>query len=354
MSFRLLPRPPDVHFRADLAKLACLFGAMAGLVVVFALTPSLYLPTGLSIVATLCLGPVVSALERRGLGRMQAILLLFVAILLVCGGLGAWALQSVVAEWDSFRVNAPRYFAQSVARLQGLEAEWKAKYSFLADVEATQAVMSWGETSGKRLLASGGSILGDLASCLLLGPFLTFVFLSEGGRIRRAFFGLVPNRWFESSFMITSKILTAFSDYIRAKLVEALMVGLLCWVGFLVVGAPYAFVLAVIAGATNILPYVGPIIGAVPGLLMCGLDPSLAGAFWPVLGVYVVANVIDTVLIFPVMVAKLVNLHPAILIVVVMVGGQYYGLVGMLLSIPIATGIKVVLSEVHAAVYGPA
>jgi len=166
-----------------------------------------------------------------------------------------------------------------------------------------------------------------------------------------AFYQLVPNRFFESLFIVSNEIANAISDYLRAKLVEATLVGLLTLVGMVLVGAPYTAVLAVLAGITNIIPYVGPILGAVPGLLVAAFDHNHPGMLWPVALVYIVANVIDTFVIFPVVVAKLVNLHPLILIAVVAVGQQYYGLVGMLISIPVATAVKVVVHEIYSAVY---
>jgi putative permease len=185
----------------------------------------------------------------------------------------------------------------------------------------------------------------------VLVPPLTFVMLNEGRSLRQRFFQLVPNRFFESFFLVSHQITAAISDYLRAKLVEALLVGVMTTAGLLLIDAPYALVLGIVAGITNIIPYAGPVLGLVPALLAVLFDHSGQGLLWPVLIVYVVANVIDTVVIFPLVVAKLVNLHPFLLIAVVAIGQRYYGLVGMLVSTPIATACKVILTEIHTAIY---
>ncbi|MGZ3699188.1 MAG: AI-2E family transporter, partial [Bdellovibrionota bacterium] len=154
-----------------------------------------------------------------------------------------------------------------------------------------------------------------------------------------------------SFFIVSNEIADSISDYLRAKLVEATLVGVLTLGGMLIIGAPYAAVLAVFAGITNIIPYVGPLMGAVPGVLIASFDSTHPHLVWPVVIVYAAANIIDTFVIFPVVVAKLVNLHPLILIAVVAVGQTYYGLVGMLISIPIATAVKVMVGEIYSAVY---
>ena len=193
--------------------------------------------------------------------------------------------------------------------------------------------------------------MGSLATCLLVVPLFTYVLLKDGRTLRKKIFEFVPNRFFEKSFLITTKIVTAVSDYLRAKLIEGLIVGALTTVGLLIVGAPYALVLGLIAGATNVVPYLGPGRGlrARAGGRPLGAGerrPALAGGRRLRRG-----ERNRQIVIFPVFVAKLVNLHPAILIPAVMVGQTYYGMVGMLISIPVATVIKVIVTEVFSAVY---
>jgi putative permease len=81
------------------------------------------------------------------------------------------------------------------------------------------------------------------------------------------------------------------------------------------------------------------------------LDSSNPGLVWSVLLVYGIANAVDMLVIFPVVVAKLVNLHPLLLIAVVAIGQRYYGLVGMLISVPVAAAIKVIVQQIYFTVY---
>lgn len=342
----------DANLRRDLVKL--LFGAatLAGAAALFLVTPSLTTPTMLSIVVTMLLSPMVAALERRGYKRALSIMILFGSVGIVCALGGAFALKWGYAEWSSFKEKAPEYFHATMAKLRAYEDSLKLQYPFLKDVHPTDSTIAWGKAQGTWFMQNGAALVGDIMTCAFIVPLLTFVLLNEGPAIRKRFFQLVPNRFFETTFLITTQITTSISDYLRAKLIEAFLVGLISAIGLAAVGAPYAVVLGVLAGVTNILPYLGPVLGAVPGILIAALDPANANLVWAVAGVYVAANVIDNVLIFPVIVAKLVNLHPLILIAVVFVGQQYYGLVGMLISTPIAAAIKVIVGEIYTAVYG--
>ncbi len=342
----------DPHLQRDLIKLVFLGGTVAAVSAVFLVTPSLSTPTLLSLGAAMIFGPLVNALERRGLPRAAAIGLLFASIAGLLSLGSAWITQQAREEWTGFRSRAPELFTAGINRLKEWESQFVAQYGFLGEIHPTDAILEWGNSTGKWFVDNGAEIAGNILTWALVAPFLTFVILNEGGSIRKRFFSLVPNRYFEPFFLVSHQVLTAISDYLRAKAIEAFLVGLLTFIGLWLVKCPYALVLAVLAGITNILPYIGPVLGAVPGLLVAAFDPAHPGNLFPVLLVYVIANVVDMVVIFPLIVAKLVNLHPLVLIAAVAVGQHYYGLVGMLLSIPVASAFKVVLWEIHTSVYG--
>lgn len=337
--------------RLDILKVICMAITLFGLGAVFVLTPSLSTPTLLAVMATVLLSPMVAALERRGYPRALSILILFATFGLGFTYLILWAVQIGQNEWSSISEKAPAYFKIITERITAYESNLKAHYSFLKNVKFAGTLTAWGEKTGMWFVQNGAAIMGDLFSWVLLTPILSFFLINDGRTFRKDFFHLVPNRAFESVYIITYKVGTVLSDYFRAKLFEALLVTVMTTVGFWIVGAPYAIVLGIVAGITNIIPYVGPIIGSIPGVMVAVLDPTYSHQLWPMVLVYSIANLIDMTLIFPLVFSKLVNLHPLILMAAVMVGQTYYGLVGMLLSIPIAAALKVVFSEIYTAIY---
>lgn len=344
----------DLQFKRDLLKLTFLALTFLGTATVFMMAPSLSSPTLLSIVAAMILSPWVSALERRGNSRNLSIFLIYLACGAIFISIGVWGIRTGMEEWSSFKLAAPNHFYAAIQKIRNFESSVKSQYSFLSSVHPTDTLLHSGNDTGKWFVDHGASLVGELLAWIILIPPLTWVILSEGRSIQRRFFQLVPNRYFEQYFQISSKILTGISDYLRAKLIEAVLVGLMVTTGLMVIKAPYAIVLGILAGVTNIIPYVGPVIGAVPGIFLATFALNSTHTNSMVLGVtlvYLIANLVDMIVIFPLVVAKLINLHPLLLIAIVSIGQTYYGLVGMLISVPIATALKVVIHEVYLAIY---
>lgn len=341
----------DANFRRDLLKILCVFGALLGTAYLFILNPTLSSPTLVSIVITMLLSPLVASVERRGYPRVVAILVIFTAFGICASWTTLWGVQSGQAQWENLKNHAPTYFDQTVEKLKLRESTVKARYPMLATVNPTDTLVNYAKLTANWFVDNGAKLVGDLLTWMFIIPLLSFFLLNDGPNLRRRFFQLVPNRYFELVFGITNEVSTSISDYIRAKLLEALIVGLLVWIGLAVADVPYSFFLALAAGVTNILPYVGPLLGALPGIIIASLETTQPTMIWWTLGVYLIANLVDNVFIFPVIVGKLVDLHPMILIVAVIVGGQYYGLIGMLISIPVASAIKVILQEIYRTVY---
>lgn len=341
----------DQNLRRDFYKVLALTLTVIGFSYLFIWNPTLSAPTLSAIFVTLILSPMVAMIERRGHSRTLAIAILFALIGIILSIVGYLAVNRGVSQWDQFREAAPQYFYTVVEKVEAIEANLKVEYPFLKSLQPSKAIVSWGKQTGEWFVKNGASLVGDILTWLFIVPILSFFLLNDGPGLRRRFFQMVPNRFFETTFGVIHEITTSISDYLRAKLLEALLVGLMVTLGLAIIDNKYAIVLGVLAGVTNILPYVGPLLGAIPGLLIVGLGSDPGTSLGLTTLVYVIANVIDTVLIFPVIVAKLVDLHPVILIVTVMIGQEYYGLIGMLISIPIASAFKVVFMQIYRAVY---
>jgi putative permease len=221
------------------------------------------------------------------------------------------------------------------------------KYGIRVNLDPVNYMMSKLEFFGSDFVSRFPDYLSSVFEWMLLVPMFLYFFFKESGNFGTKLMEAIPNPIFEKTYVLFSHFNTKFGEYIIAKFVEAAILGTLVTVGLLVIGFPYPFVLGFIAGVTNILPYIGPIIGFIPafGIALLSKDPNVT--MWGMVIVYTIANLIDNILVFPLLVSKIVNLHPILVVVSIIIGSQLGGIIGMIVIIPFIAFFKILFIEIY-------
>jgi putative permease len=326
------------------SQLVFFFVVISFLFAVFFITPSLQFISLMTVLNVILLSPLVKILHKRNVSRTLAIAIVFVFsgffVVLALNGLTS----IVLTQWTSLAQAIPAFSDQLIIKIQNIETLIKHKFNIEFDFGLSTFVSQAGLKSTTWLLSNATTILSSIASTAFLVPIFSFFILKDGQKYGRELLKLVPQNHYSEVVTTLKKTSLSLGNFIRAKAIEAFLVSLLTYIGLLICGSDYAIVLALIAGVTNILPYIGPILGVIPALILLGFN-------WPVVLVYLIVNAIDITLIFPIMVGKLVNLSPLTLLVAVAVGQELYGLVGMLVSVPVAASIKIIYQEIVSVLY---
>jgi putative permease len=221
------------------------------------------------------------------------------------------------------------------------------KYGIRVNLDPVNYMMSKLEFFGSDFVSRFPDYLSSVFEWMLLVPMFLYFFFKESGNFGSKLMEAIPNPIFEKTYVLFSHFNTKFGEYIIAKFIEAAILGTLVTIGLLIIGFPYPFVLGFIAGITNILPYIGPIIGFIPafGIALLSKDPGVS--MWAMLTIYTIANLIDMILVFPLLVSKIVNLHPIVVVVSIIVGSQLGGIVGMIVIIPFIAFFKILFIEIY-------
>lgn len=135
-----------------------------------------------------------------------------------------------------------------------------------------------------------------------------------------------------------------FSGYIKGQMIEAVIVAFLSTIVLVIVGVEDAFVIGIIAGITNIIPYIGPFIGIALAVIMSIFQGSLFAVIGSIVGLTIVQQ-LDANVLSPKVVGENVGLNPVFVIIAISVGAGLYGLVGMLVAVPIAASIKTIIAK---------
>ena len=178
--------------------------------------------------------------------------------------------------------------------------------------------------------------------------FLTFFLLNSGRQMKKAFIQIVPNRFFEVALVLIQGLDRQLGDYLRSRLIQTIIISIIAAIGYWILGLRFALLIGIIAGLANLIPYIGPFIGAIPAIIVVFLG-SRFGPGWSLLAVIMLTlaiQIIDNAIITPLLIGKSVELGPVTTIVVVLLGEQLLGLMGLLMAVPIAAMCKLIIEEV--------
>jgi len=203
------------------------------------------------------------------------------------------------------------------------------------------------------LTSSVFSIIGSMVSIvttLIIIPFATFFFLKDGRHIKKSLISMIPNRYFEMTLNLLYKTDQQLGGYLRGQFFDAMIIGILAIIALWILKVPYFILIGVFAGLTNMIPYVGPLTGAVTAIIVVLITGGGSHQIVFVAIAFAIIQLLDNVLVQPLVVAKTVNLHPLLIIFAVIIGGQFFGILGMILAVPVTGMIKVLVNEFYISI----
>ncbi|MBU3135590.1 AI-2E family transporter [Clostridium gasigenes] len=184
----------------------------------------------------------------------------------------------------------------------------------------------------------------NIISCAII-PIVTYYFLVDGELIYNKILLILPTRKRIVAKKILSNIDKILSRYIISQLVLSLIIGVLTFIILMLVGVKFALVLAILNGVFNIIPYFGPIIGGVPAVFVALID-SPSKAIWTIIVMFILQQLEGNIL-SPKITGDSTNMHPIIIIILLLIGEMFGGLVGMILAVPIGVIIKVIYEDAN-------
>jgi predicted PurR-regulated permease PerM len=180
-------------------------------------------------------------------------------------------------------------------------------------------------------------------------PVVTYYFLADNKEINAKILNLVPLEKRKITKVITSDINKLLSRYISSQLVLSAIVAVITFIMLLIFRVKFAIGLSILNGVLNIIPYFGPIFGAVPIIFVAILDSPTKG-IWTGLGIFVIQQLEGNIL-SPKITGDSINIHPLIIIILLIIGENFGGFVGMLIVVPIGVIIKVIWEDINYYIF---
>lgn len=305
-------------------------------------------PLILSVFFYYLLRPLVNAMEARKINRFLAIVAIFLSIVILLTGF-------IIGVWPSLRLqlinlvqNAPRIINTLSDEVQDM-----LQNGFLAKFlpENANPLTPVAEFLNKGLILVTNyatnlfTFVSNFAITLFTFPIFLFYMLKEGDGFGPKIVSFIPKRFRKEGAEAIDEIDKVLGSFIQGRVVINLALGVLMYLGFLTIGLPYALSLTIIAVIMNFIPFVGAILSAIP-IVIIGLFQSPSTAVWSLIVILIAQQIQDNVL-SPYIFGKQLDIHPLTTIILLLVGGDLSGIIGIILVIPVYMIIKIVVVRVY-------
>ena len=295
--------------------------------------------------------PFIEMLEKRlRIKRVWGILLVFVFLIALVIFSFLSIIPNLITQIGDLLVNIPKYIqGLNVVYKDLSQQDWVQKLDIPSQFsQMTGDIQNAISSFLSDLTGSIGSLLSAVANTALLAvivPLIFFYMLKDGHKFPGAVSKLIPKEYKEDVVEVLGEINHTIANYISGQALVCVFVGTFTFIGYLLIGMPYAFLLGVTAAVTNIIPYLGPYIGLVPAVFI-GLTISPMKALLVCVVVLIVQQ-IDSNVISPNVLGKTLDMHPLTIVFILLAAGKILGVVGMILAIPTYAVIKTVVLYIH-------
>lgn len=317
---------------------------------IFVLAQTIFTPIIIAGILYYLTRPVVDLLDRK-MPRPLAVLLVFLGGIGVLTALVIIIYPELQQQFENLTTQVPEFINEANQFLLAVqESDWFNRFS-----PDEQAITEWLEGIESRITEILSNVashittyLGMIASFLIIlivVPFVLFYLLKDGERLPKRIIGFLPKKYKDEVGDILDEMDDALSNYIQGQIIVSLCVGVLIYIGYLIIDLRFALILALIALFTNFIPFIGPWIGTAPGVIVGFFESPLQALL--VVIIAVVVQQIESNLISPQVMGKKLNIHPITIIFLLLFAGRFGGIVAMIIAVPTYAVAKVIVSHVY-------
>ncbi|ANU17258.1 AI-2E family transporter [Planococcus maritimus] len=314
------------------------------------------LPVVLALILYYLLRPVLRLLERFKVPHIWGILIIFL------GGIGLLTLLSVLVfpflrdQFQNLLEEFPDYFMRLLNNIdQFLRNSIFGNYYRDSSFNIEELIATLPTSIADTLQATVTGIITRVTSwistitgvilSIVIVPFILFYLLKDGDKLPDYFLKLLPPRFREDTKEVLHEADKQLGAYIQGQLIVAFCIGVMVYIGFLIIGMDYALLLGALAMVTSVVPYIGPAIAITPAAIIALVTSPFMLVKLAI--VWTVVQLVEGNLISPQVMGKTMYIHPVTIIFVLLTAGSLFGIVGVILGIPMYALLRVIISHLY-------
>ncbi len=304
----------------------------------------------IALVISYMLDPFVNRMQSVGMNRTLAISLVVATLLLVLIWLSSTVLPAIINQIVILgqQLNFDAILAVSAQiEDQILERAPFLPEGFLREnvPYVTEALFQTDDIS--RTVNNILGIFANIFWAFLVIPFATFFILKDGTSLRRNILQLVPNKYFETTLTGIEKIEKRLVTYFKSVGLQCLIIATTATITLNFAGLNNALPVGIATGVSNIIPYFGPIIGYILSIIVSILETGDFSLVIFVVAAILITQIIDNILVQPVIFSRSANLHPLVVLFVIMIGAELAGIFGMLIAVPLTAIVVITIQQIR-------
>lgn len=295
------------------------------------------------------LDPIASQLEAKGLSRSLATTLIFILFFIFLFIIGWKVFPTLFNDLLSIQKNLNPNTTENL--FIQIEKFLQENFTFvnLRELNIQNEINELLSSLTKQLIAFAADLVSVISTVVII-PFVTFFLLKDGREMKKLLISYIPNRYFEMSLNVLHKMDMQLGGYLRGQFIEAVIVGSLSILALWILGVKYFILIGIFAGLANFIPYVGPVAGAIPAIAVAITNGADSNLIIYIIISFIIIQLIDNTVMQPLVLSKSVNLHPLIIVLAILIGGKFFGILGMFLAVPAAGCLKVTSSELYIGI----
>ncbi|MBU5593548.1 AI-2E family transporter [Amphibacillus sp. MSJ-3] len=300
-------------------------------------------PFVLAILLTYLLNPIVGKLTRRFIPRWLAILIIYFTFVTGLALLIYFTYPIFMEQLKKFIDQLPlllenyrNWINQLDQMIHVLPEPIHGELDELIN-KVSRFSATWLENKIMSL-----SVLSEFFVSLVVVPVLLYYFLLDRSIMKSQLMNIIPKRYQKQSKQFIFHLNQDLADYIRAQLIISLFVGGTTYIVYLILKIEFSLLLAIFMAVMNIIPYFGPILGAIPAVLIA-LTTSTSSTIYLIIGIFLV-QIIESNILSPFIFSYSLRTHPVLVILALLIGSELAGIVGMIIAIPALVVIRSVIT----------
>ncbi|WP_117170219.1 AI-2E family transporter [Paraliobacillus sediminis] len=308
-------------------------------------------PVILAFIAYYLLNPIVDLLEKLKINRIWGVIILILGISGALTGIILLTAPAIEAQIKDLVQSFPNYLKQLGDNMTNwvqnsfLGPYYDEGYNWVMERlgELPQLIGSYISNGFQGVQSIASTITSTIVSIITF-PFILFFLLKDGKSFQRFTVKLFPPKFRDDTKQILTNIDTQVGSYIQGQIIVASVIGILLFIGYLIIGLDYAFILAIVAAVTSVVPYLGPTIAIIPAAIIAIVTSPFM--LLKLVIVWAAVQFLEGNFVSPNIMGKTMKIHPLTIILVLLIAGNLFGVIGVILGIPGYAIVKVIGSYI--------